>query len=529
MTPTSVAGNAATFTSARVGVAPIQQVHLMENHDQAYHLWRDAAFDNRILIHIDAHHDMWWFDDNRSLTIANFVCLALREHVVREVYWVVPDGTWETQEGRKAVAAHLKKILKTYPGKPAGTHTEHHRIRTSVLGCPLVVCSLDTLPSFSEDVLLDIDTDYLTIPRVSYRTEDILAPAPWRSPDELTDLLRSAALSTDFVTIAYSVEGGYTPLAWKYLGDELALRLRCPDQNDAPDAYQRMRDGIGARLRGELAQAEKNLRSVGDGLGAAPYFHLAYLMAESGRPEEGRRCYKQALAIDPSYRTAYANPGMRLYRAKCDDASRDAFCRALLLDPDDAYPHLGLGWIAARRKLWAEAEAEFRSSLALQPDLIDAHRGLAKALEKQRRPQEAIEPYEQFLKLALHGHQPLNEAIATDPGAELRLDSHGQIHAMLARIYGRNGDAKRALAGYRIAIAGGYDRPWVRLRLARIYASQRQWREMCEHAFAAMRLIPDAVRRSFLRKFRLIRSAAFRERGAGMNADPHRWQSDRVR
>src|SRR5256885_4095439 len=58
------------FPSARVGVDPIQQVHLMENHDQSYHLWRDAGFRNRIVLHIDAHHDMWWIDDKRSLTIA---------------------------------------------------------------------------------------------------------------------------------------------------------------------------------------------------------------------------------------------------------------------------------------------------------------------------------------------------------------------------------------------------------------------------------------------------------------------------
>jgi tetratricopeptide (TPR) repeat protein len=516
MTKISIAsGSGAHFTSARVGVDPIQQLHLMENHDQSYYLWRDAAFRNRILVHIDAHHDMWWLEDRRFLTIANFVCPALREQIVRELYWVVPDGTWENPAGRKALGGHLKTIVRTYPGNSAGTQWEHHRVRTSVLGCPLVVCSLNTLPSFSEDVLLDIDTDYLTIPRVSYREEDVLAPVPWRSPEELTDILRSTALCSDFATIAYSVEGGYTPLSWKYLGDELALRLSCPDRKDALDGYQRMREGIAARLRGDLAQAENGLRSVGERLGAAPYFHLAYLMAEAGRPEEGRRYYEQALAMDPSYRTAYANPGMRLYRAKCDDAAHDAFRRALLLDPADAYPHLGLGWIAARRKRWVEAEMEFRSSLALQPDLIDAHRGLAAVLEREGRPHAAIEPYEQVLKLTLHGHRPLNESIATHPSAKLLLDSdHGKIHASLARIYERNGDRKRATAGYRIAIAGGYDRPMIRWRLARLYMSQRQWREARGHALAALKLTPSAVRR-MVRKFRWPRSAAFR--GPRMN------------
>jgi Tfp pilus assembly protein PilF len=523
MTETSLASTGGMhFGSARVGIDPVEQVHLMENHDRSYFLWRDAAFKNRILVHIDAHHDMWWIDDNRSLTIANFICAALRERIVREVYWVVPDGTWENPDGRKALSNHLKELLNTYRGDPAGTKWEHHRVRASVMGCPLVICSLDTLPAFSDDVLLDIDTDYLTIPRVSYRTEDVLDPVPWRSPEELTEILRSTALSTDFVTIAYSVEGGYTPLAWKYLGDELATRLGHPDQKDMADAYLRMRQGIVARLRGDVAQAENCFRAVGERLGAAPYFHLAYLMAEAGRPEEGRRCHEQALAIDPSYRTAYAGPGIPLYRAKNNDASEAAFRRALILDPADAYPHLGLGWIAARRKRWAEAEKEFRAALALQPDLIDAHRGLAKALEKQRRPQEAIEPYQQFLKLALRGHQPLNEVIATDPSAGLLLDSdHGRVHASLARIHEGNGDTKRALAGYRIAIVGGYDRVWIRWRIARLYAIRQQWREAREHAFAGLLLIPIAVRRSLYRKFRFPMPATSRRRGPHMNADSH--------
>ena len=86
MSETSLASTGGMhFGSARVGIDPVEQVHLMENHDRSYFLWRDAAFKNRILVHIDAHHDMWWIDDNRSLTIANFICVALRERIVREV------------------------------------------------------------------------------------------------------------------------------------------------------------------------------------------------------------------------------------------------------------------------------------------------------------------------------------------------------------------------------------------------------------------------------------------------------------
>src|ERR1700724_2948020 len=119
------------FGSARVGIDPVEQVHLMENHDRSYFLWRDAAFKNRILVHIDAHHDMWCIEDNRSLTIENFICVAIRERIVRKVYCVVPDGTWESPAGRKALRNPLKELLKTYGGDPAGTKWEPHRVIAS--------------------------------------------------------------------------------------------------------------------------------------------------------------------------------------------------------------------------------------------------------------------------------------------------------------------------------------------------------------------------------------------------------------
>src|SRR5271156_61451 len=77
------------------------RIHLMENHDQAYYAWRDAGVRDGVLVHIDAHHDMWCIEDNRCITIANFICPALREGIVREAYWVVPDRSLKDTHGRR--------------------------------------------------------------------------------------------------------------------------------------------------------------------------------------------------------------------------------------------------------------------------------------------------------------------------------------------------------------------------------------------------------------------------------------------
>ena len=63
-----------------------ERVHLMENHDQAYFVWKDAGVRDKILVHVDAHDDLSWVADRSSLNIGNFICQALKEGMVREIF-----------------------------------------------------------------------------------------------------------------------------------------------------------------------------------------------------------------------------------------------------------------------------------------------------------------------------------------------------------------------------------------------------------------------------------------------------------
>jgi tetratricopeptide (TPR) repeat protein len=437
---------------------------------------------------------MWWTDGRHSLSIANFICPALKENIVREMYWVVPDDTWSTAAGRTTLGRHVRRIRERYPGGPAPVRWEERRVRTTVMGRSLIVCAVDSLPSLDERVLLDIDTDYLVIPRVSYGEWDTHSPLPWRWPSELVAMLHARSIRTDFVTIAFSVEGGYTPMQWKYLGRELAARLEFPDGDARLEPYERMREGAVAAHSGDHVRAETAFRHVGDRLGAASDFCLAYVLAAQGQVEEARRCYDRALTRDPSYRSAYSTPGIPLFLARSYAAAERAFSVTLRLDPADASAHLGLGWMAARRKRWPEVEERARTALALQPDSIDAQRLLGKALRKQGRLAEAIGAYEQSLKLALAGHRPIDGVIVTDPDGDRLFDAdHARTHALLAWLYERTGDIKRAIAGYRIAIAAGFDVPPIRFRVACLYARQRRWQDAWRHASAGLMQTPRSA------------------------------------
>lgn len=458
--------------ASRVGIDPIEHVFLMENHDQAYHIWRDAGVKEKILVHIDAHHDMWWIDDNRSLTIANFICPAIKEGIVREVYWVVPDRTWDGRAGRSAVWGHLKRILKGYPSA-AVLSRERHRLNAELAGTPLSVCSLDALPMFTEDVLLDVDADYLVIPYVSHRRGDRHNDLPWCWPEQLVERLRRCNLRTDLATIAYSVEGGYTPLKWKYLGDEIAFRLGNPRGSDSLERYELIRAAALAESQGDVGCAEDCFRRAG--ASSAACLHLSYLLVDKDL-SEARSCYQRALSLDPSYRTDYGSPGMPKYRGSEYKSAERGFRQTLALDPENALAQLGLGWIALHSKRWIDAEARFQAAIAFSPNLLDAYRGLGKALVKQRRIDEAIGAYEQSLRLALAGSKGLDERIATQPDeSRLRDSEHGHIHAVLAKLFEQKRQACRAMAGYRMALECGYGAPWVRFHLARVLLIDGQW------------------------------------------------------
>jgi tetratricopeptide (TPR) repeat protein len=219
------------------------------------------------------------------------------------------------------------------------------------------------------------------------------------------------------------VEGGYTPLKCKYLGDEVALRLRANDDGDPVIA------GTKLLRQGAVAADSENEQEAEDAYleaerlmpaSAAPSYHLAHLCAATGRVDEGRKWYQRALALDPSYRTAYNSEGVLHFRDGHLRKAEKEHRRTLALNPHDAYAHLGLGLIALRRTRWKAAEASLREAISLDGNLLDAHRALGQLLARRGRRSEAILANESAMRLALAGHKPLNVPILTTDAGHAR-------------------------------------------------------------------------------------------------------------
>jgi tetratricopeptide (TPR) repeat protein len=481
-------------SAPRLGADPIDRVFLIESHDQAYYIWRDAGVRNRTLIHIDAHHDMSWTDDKAIITIGNFICPALKQGLLKEIFWVVPDATFQDVKSRKPVLRHLKQIQKRYPGR-SSIIVEDDQITTSVMEKKLTICPFISLPMLREAVLLDIDVDYLVIPRVSYAQRDKHGSLPWRWPKDLAKLLRDTGIRSDLVTVAFSVEGGYTPLQWKYLGEEVMLRLKDPLGATFDVAGMCcIRQGAEAEQRGQPGIAELKYRQAQELLpksAGAPY-RLARLLLSQGRIEEGRQQYGQAVGLDDSYKSAYSSSGFHYFLRGEFAAAEREFQDLLALDPGDAYCQLGLGLLALKRKRWSEAEQRLRTALRLENCLVDAQRALGDTLAKLGRREEAILAYERALKLGFRSNDGPTVAGVREKCSLVYM--RWTTLALLAGLYAREGDTGKALSVLRISMAsGGVKSTRLRLQLARLYWQKQQWADFVRLAWQVINMAPRAI------------------------------------
>lgn len=335
-------------------------ISLIEDHDQALKLWRRRALRGLTLVHVDAHADFrlpaaerpltalssaltvrdlksgleaslallrYTKDFGRQTDIGNYLYAAWEEGIAREIYWVVPGDSGELRRNRNL----LKHILRSALGRGARIRFNSSGADCRFRGSGFYVRTLDSLPRL-RGVLLDIDADFMTTD--SLRNAENTACIGLRKaacpPQELAAALRARLSNPALITIAYSTNGGYTPMRYRHLGDELAYRLE-PRKFKA--RYLRSRAAAG------------HFSDFLSGGGAAAYWKAAKLLAAYRGP-------------DNSLGMLYLHKGL-LKKAEAE------FSAVLAADPDNPQALSGAGQIAFRRREFARAVKYLRRALAL--------------------------------------------------------------------------------------------------------------------------------------------------------------------
>jgi tetratricopeptide (TPR) repeat protein len=433
-------------------------VHRVENHSSALIAWRRARVRDRVLVHLDGQPDMDWLPDLTVARIAathplelaelelhpyavgamgldhfgasNFIYPATRLGIVREVVWVVPDGTLGDAAAAAALVREvvLGRMQMISVDEARGFHRAGRTVQGTLWGVPVTICELADLPYFAEPVLLDIDLGYFTTR--SALTQHVL-DMPWITPEEVVGALARKGVRTDRVTISYSTMGGFLPPEHRWLGPALQARLR---GEEVPQGRRRY-DALRAEQSGELVQAALLYRDMtaADPDDASAWFALARVLSALGKPEAGD-AMRRARALDP------------------------VLADAMLFAGDRAWWNGDVDLALARYRAWLTEHPR-------HPFALHAARRIAGCLLRLDRDEDALAAFEEVLRsapghadsrvelgLLLREHGRLPEAIAQLQAARESLPDLAQAAMALGQAYLEAGDTQLGVDELEVAV-----------------------------------------------------------------------------
>jgi tetratricopeptide (TPR) repeat protein len=407
--------------AALVGEEPVPAVHVYENHSSALIAWRRADVRGRILVHLDGHIDYDWLPDETVARIAaaspdelrdlehhpyamdgdaysrfgiwNFIYPAARMGIVREMVWVVPDGTMQDAFSISQLAHFrlLDQLQKVAVQEAVALRRDGNVLRGTLLGLPVTICELQDLPDLPEPVLLDIDLDYFT---TRSAISQGVTRGPWTTPEAVLDALRERGVRTDLVTISLSTIGGFLPPAARWLAPTLAAELRTGGRTarEIEEAGEQPppRPGVDP-ARNVEAYRRWTRRRPDDATG---WFLLYRALRAVGRHDEATRARKEAVRLDPLLEHEAVFEGDRLWRNHQFEAALAYYEGYLAHVPSSPFRAYALRRKAGcLRKLGYEEQAigAYWEVLALAPDHADTHKDLALLLRSRGRVHEALE------------------------------------------------------------------------------------------------------------------------------------------
>ena len=111
---------------------------------------------------------------------------------------------------------------------------------------------------------------------------------------------------------------------------------------------------------------------------------------ETSSPEQAREAYQRALDLNPDMPEAHVNLGRQLHLVGERGRAEPHYREAVKLDPDDPTPHFNLGVLLEELGRRDEAVHAYRQAVLRDPDFADAHCNLGLLLESLGRRQEAV-------------------------------------------------------------------------------------------------------------------------------------------
>ena len=331
---------------------------LMEDHRDAYFLWKEIGLKGLPCLHVDAHLDV---SDLKApgnelvyspeINCGNFLLPAMRENIVSSLIWVIPEHLPGGEELLDWSYTELQNWLHLELSDYMSLKQVGRRVEGTLLGKPFVICFSEDIPDLQGPVLLDIDVDYFLSP-----TDEV-----WQSPATLAEHV--AGVSPAATTIAYSLLGGYTPPKHRYLGPLMEQCL-----SDLP---------LGWEIWEGLSQSPPQAKS------GWPSWTKTAALALSGGLEE-------AVELDPAYSVQPIDMVCgAMMRSRFEEAGE---LLSAVVNPTESRFIEGMLYFRSRRfseaaDLWEELLSKERLDAQTEVYLRTL---CGRALLEAQRPQEAL-------------------------------------------------------------------------------------------------------------------------------------------
>jgi tetratricopeptide (TPR) repeat protein len=173
-----------------------------------------------------------------------------------------------------------------------------------------------------------------------------------------------------------------------------------------PESGQALFDfGVGEiveRVAPLVSRAADPTFSPTRGLSADDWYEWAYEL-EDAAPDQAREAYRRALELEPDHSGALVNLGRLLHAAGAPGAAEAHYRRALEAHPEDATAAFNLGVVLGDQGKLDEAIEAYERAARIDPGAADAHYNAALLLERQGDEAAALRHLKIYRRLTRAG------------------------------------------------------------------------------------------------------------------------------
>ncbi len=228
-------------------VDPIPEIEMFEDHSGALVSWMKKGHEDMTLVHVDHHSDCEYVPEHKIqrlrklyenkewdeilkhkdkggvlFSLADFIYPAYKLGIVKKVYWVTTLDLFWSNNPLPVVQAYLRE--NKYSDDIIDSFRIDGKTATgSVHGLEVTISTLDDLPPIQEPVMLSIDIDYFSNIMKESKINELKVLRDFMS------ILRNKKLKVKNLDVTYSVNGGYTAILDRHIGDEVVHIFKHPE------------------------------------------------------------------------------------------------------------------------------------------------------------------------------------------------------------------------------------------------------------------------------------------------------------